>query len=132
METKRKTILVVDEAPAFTQRLAQILEGEGYQVFEAEDGQSALRIRDEQEAIDLVVTEIRLPNKMGGFALVRELKARSTEQRILFMSASPVTNLDLLGGSQLLKKPFSNQELRNKVREALTTPAPTPSTQEER
>src|SRR5512141_1668386 len=60
------TVLVVDDEPVVRQFLRRTLEGEGFHVEEAQDGDSALRlIQAHAEPFDLVLTDLSMPQING-------------------------------------------------------------------
>jgi len=66
-------ILAVDDSPAMRQMVSVTLRSAGHQVVEANDGCAALEIAKKEPAMDLVLTDINMPN-MDGITLVRELR----------------------------------------------------------
>src|SRR3569833_3439784 len=67
-------ILAVDDSPSMRQMVGVTLKSAGYEVLEACDGQEALNLAKGQAAVDLVITDVNMPN-MDGIPLVRELRA---------------------------------------------------------
>jgi two-component system chemotaxis response regulator CheY len=66
-------ILAVDDSPAMRQMVSVTLRSAGHEVVEASDGRDALDIAKKQPAVDLVITDINMPN-MDGITLVKELR----------------------------------------------------------
>ncbi len=121
MESKAD-ILVVDDEPLLREIMAEWLGSEGYQVRTAQDGIEALQIL-EQNRVDLIVTDIRMP-RMDGVALLKKLKEAAAE----FIPAIVVTGFaDLgrreaydLGAGALIAKPFTDEDLVSAVKRILT------------
>lgn len=67
-----RKLLIADDDPASRELLREILEAQGYQVVEAEDGQAALN-KIEEERPDLVLLDIQMP-KLDGLGVVRQLR----------------------------------------------------------
>lgn len=65
-------IMVVDDAPAATQTLRLLLEGDGHQVLEAQSGQQALRLA-QGHTFDVVLLDLGLPD-MAGHAVARRIR----------------------------------------------------------
>jgi two-component system cell cycle sensor histidine kinase/response regulator CckA len=121
--TPAETILVVEDEPAVRQLVAAALERAGYRVFEAGDGERALSLFEANETtIDLLVTDLRMP-QMDGTELVRLLRARAPNLKVICVSGYPGTGVDLSLTEHYLAKPFSKADLLNKVREVLDAPA---------
>lgn len=105
-------ILVVDDDPISRQVLRAMLEKEGHQVTEAEDGVKAVKGYD-SSVIDLVITDIFMPEKEG-VQTVRELMKENPEVKIIAVSGgSSSANYDSLdwikmfGVKYTFTKPFN-------------------------
>lgn len=68
-----KTILSVDDSASMRQMVAFTLEGAGYRVVQAEDGEAALA-KVAQGRPDMVITDLNMP-KLDGIGLIRRLRA---------------------------------------------------------
>lgn len=114
----RKTILLVEDEPAVRQLFAQALTRAGYAVYEARNGQEAMKVFDKHgEAIDLLLTDMRMPY-MTGAELAHHLRGRRRSLKLLCISGYP-GNLDPDLSPDFLAKPFSRDDLLKKVREVL-------------
>jgi two-component system chemotaxis response regulator CheY len=67
-----QSILAVDDSASMRQMVRFTLEGAGYQVLQAADGNEALEVA-RTRAVDLVLTDVNMPG-MDGITLVRELR----------------------------------------------------------
>lgn len=113
----RETILLVEDEPAVRQLFAQALTRAGYNVYEARNGQEAIKIFDQHgDAVDLLLTDMRMPY-MGGAELAQHLRARRVSLKLICISGYPGGEGELAG--DFLAKPFSRDDLLNKVREVL-------------
>lgn len=113
-----ETILLVEDEPAVRQLFAQALSRAGYSVYEARNGQEAMRLFDQHgESIDLLLTDMRMPY-MGGAELAHHLRARRQSLKLLCISGYP-GSVDSDVSTEFLAKPFSRDELLRKVREIL-------------
>lgn len=117
-ETPFETILLVEDEPAVRQLFAQALRRVGYSVYEARNGQEAMKIFDKHgDSIDLLLTDMRMPY-MGGAELAHSLRGRRRTLKLLCISGYP-GNLDADLATDFLAKPFSRDDLLKKVREVL-------------
>ena len=117
-QTALETILLVEDEPAVRQLFAQALTRAGYSVYEARNGQEAMKLFDEHgDSIDLVLTDMRMPY-MGGAELAHHLRGRRRSLKLLCISGYP-GNLDPELAIDFLAKPFSRDDLLKKVREIL-------------
>ncbi len=121
--TGSANILLVEDEEAVRAFAGRALEARGYKVFEAESGQEALDLLNGIKVpIDLVISDVVMPG-MDGPTLMRELRRRQPELKIIFVSgyAEDVfeRNLPEEGTFQFLPKPFTLKELATTVKETL-------------
>lgn len=118
MSEKLETILLVEDEPAVRQLFAQALIRAGYFVYEARNGQEAVKLFDTHgDQIDMLLTDVRMPY-MGGAELAHHLRGRRRTLKLLCMSGYP-GHLDPDLAADFLAKPFSRDDLLKKVREVL-------------
>ena len=96
---------------------------QGYAVLEAKDGLDALAVaRNHYSTIDLVVSDVVMPNMSGG-QLAKELSQLRPDMKLLFVSGYAENTVLQHGkidvGTRFLQKPFSLKALARKVREIL-------------
>ena len=68
-----RTVLLVDDSPFFRDMLAPLIKAAGYQVVAVGSGSAALAAMKSDHPIDLVVTDIEMPD-MDGFALAQAMR----------------------------------------------------------
>jgi len=68
-----KTVLVVDDSPTMRQMVALTLTNAGFKVVEAEDGKDAVNKIATGPKMDIVVTDLNMP-EMDGISLIKELR----------------------------------------------------------
>ncbi len=120
-----ETVLVVEDGDAVRNLVCQMLVQNGYRVLEARDGWDALRMCETHPgSIDLVLTDLVMPNMSGG-ELAYRLAQRRPDLRILFMSGYADEPVVQRLGSQspiILEKPFTSVALADKIRKVLDSP----------
>ncbi len=120
-------VLVVDDEAAVRSITKQTLEAFGYDVLTAADGGDALRLlRDRDNSIDVVVTDMTMP-RMDGAQLVRELRNVAPDIPVVAVSGmgggTPEGTTDL-GVSGRLAKPYTADELLDAIGGALASRPP--------
>ena len=119
------TVLVVDDEPIVRDVVVRYLEQEGYRTLQAEDGDSA-RALLEQELPSLVVLDVMMPGT-DGVALCRWIRARSELPVIMLTAlgeeADRIESLEL-GADDYVTKPFSPRELVARVKAVLRRSTP--------
>jgi DNA-binding NtrC family response regulator len=114
----QETILLVEDEPAVRQLFATALSRAGYTVFEARNGEEAVKVFDQHaDAIDLLLTDMRMPY-MGGAQLAQQLRGRKETLKMICISGYSGSVASTVA-SDFLAKPFSRDELLKKVREVL-------------
>ena len=119
-----QTVLVVDDDEPTRVAVCEILESLNYRILQAEDGQKALRIIQEQpESISLVLTDLVMPN-MGGVELLEKLRALHQDVPFVLMTSYPLgTETHHMLDSGLvawLEKPLTEMTLARTIRSALS------------
>jgi PAS domain S-box-containing protein len=116
-------VLVVEDDQDLRTLTLRILAGLGYHTIEAPDGPAACLILEQPGPIDLLLTDVVLPNGMQGPALAEQAQLRRPGLKVLFMSGYPrdaVFRDGLLDNRMtLLTKPFPKAELARMVRDIL-------------
>jgi len=116
-----ETILLVEDEDSVRRLLERILSDQGYEVLVARDGVDALRISQSFEgAIDLIVTDLMMPN-LSGEELASRLLISRPEMRVMFVSGYS-ERIPTLPQSKLIHKPFEEPALLTEVRELLDRP----------
>ena len=114
-------VLVVDDEPPLRRIIRRRLEAQHFQVEEAGDGESALRLI-QSRPFDLVLTDLLMPG-INGRQIHETLKRYRPTVAVLCMSAyaEEVPPIDLADTSiALLRKPFRADELYLAIRTELT------------
>jgi CheY-like chemotaxis protein len=115
------TILVVEDEELIRAALAFTLTAEGYEVLGARDGQEGVEIFAQQpEAIDLVLSDFRLPH-LNGLEMLQILKGIRPQVKVILITGFPGGAQSWLeqGGYDWLTKPFGTEQLLDKVAAAL-------------
>jgi two-component system cell cycle sensor histidine kinase/response regulator CckA len=118
--TGKGTILLVEDEDAVRNFGARALKSRGYTVIEAQSGVDALnQIGGRLHEIDLVISDVVMP-EMDGPTLLRELRARNPELKVIFVSgyAEEAFRKNLPDGQQFdfLPKPFGLKQLVEAVK----------------
>lgn len=113
-------ILIVEDEDSFSDALSFMLRREGYEVFIAADGNTALTEFD-KHGPDLVLLDLMLPG-ISGTEVCRIIRSKSTVPVIMLTAkdgeVDKVVGLEL-GADDYVTKPFSSRELLARVRAVL-------------
>jgi DNA-binding response OmpR family regulator len=117
------TVLVVDDEQSIRQLLRRTLEAEGFQVEEAPDGESALRlVQARAEPFDLVLTDLSMP-RIDGRQVSETVRRYRPSVAVLCMSGDPDAVPYIESSDtpvRVLLKPFTADDLYHAVRDAIT------------
>jgi two-component system cell cycle sensor histidine kinase/response regulator CckA len=121
--TGQGTILLVEDEEGLRSLNARGLRSRGYSVIEASNGIEAMEALDEKDgAVDLVVSDVVMP-EMDGPTLLREMRIRNPNLKIIFVSgyAEEAFDKSLPENEQFafLAKPFALSALIEKVKQTM-------------
>ena len=122
-DTGQGTILLVEDEEGLRGLNARGLKSRGYNVLEAGNGLEAIELIDGHDgSIDLVVSDVVMP-EMDGPALLKELRKRSPNLKIIFVSGYAeeafAKSLPEGGQFEFLAKPFTLKQLIAKVKDTM-------------
>ena len=118
-----ETILVVEDEELILSMVKTVLEGKGYRVMTATDGQMGLELfLGHQENISLVLSDVGLP-KLSGDRLYLELKKINPSMPVILASGyfdqQMKSELFKAGARGFIQKPYDLDDVLGKIREAL-------------
>lgn len=127
-----QTILIAEDDASVRQVLRDALNLSGYKVIEAINGLDAWDLfRQEQDNIELVITDVLMP-EMNGRELALLINKIRPATHIIYISGHPVDEITdrgvLLEGVNFLPKPFTPHDAINKIRQVLGTSEPITAT----
>ncbi len=117
------TILIVEDESALRRLVRRVLEADGKRVLEATNGREALEILEREGlTIDLLITDVIMP-EMNGPELVEQVALRWPDLHVIYSSGYTDSRLAGRGFDEqavdLLRKPYTVDELRRRVAQAL-------------
>ena len=116
-----KVVLVAEDEDIVRLVVVEVLNDLGYKSLEAVDGPAALRILKSPQRIDLLITDIGLP-EMNGRQVVDLTRGERPDLKVLYMTgyAEMAASGDFLEkGMQIISKPFSMDKLSAKIRDVV-------------
>jgi DNA-binding response OmpR family regulator len=113
------TVMVVDDEPMIRKLVTSALSTSGYKVVDAETPQQAMKMMDSHPGLDLLLTDVVMP-EVGGWELAEQMRQKRPELKVLFMSGfEPVADRTSPENTSFLQKPFRITELLDRVRQLL-------------
>ena len=111
-------ILVVDDESRMRKLIKDFLAAKGYSILEAEDGEKALQVFEENsEKISLILLDVMMP-KLDGWSVLRQIR-QSSKVPIIMLTARGEEQDELfgfeLGVDEYISKPFSPKILVARV-----------------
>jgi two-component system, cell cycle sensor histidine kinase and response regulator CckA len=122
----KETILVVEDEEPVRQLIFDLLNEYGYQVCVASNGVEALKVwKDHDKKIDLLLTDVVMPQDISGVNLADRLKAEKADLKVIYMSGYSMELLEpgfrSRNNINFLPKPYHPIELAETVRSCLDT-----------
>jgi DNA-binding response OmpR family regulator len=114
----QKTVLLVDDDAEIVESMRAVLEGRGYRILVARDGNAGLTIA-ERENPDLLVLDMMMPKK-SGFLVLEKLKGRPGGLiPTIMITANEGSRhrayAEMLGVRDYIRKPFAMEKLVRSV-----------------
>ena len=118
---KGETLLVVEDENQLLLMISAVLEGLGYRVVSAISGEDAMAKHEAGEHFDLLLSDVVMPGKIGGFELARLLRKEIPDLPVIYMSGYTGFTPSEMGEVQapLLQKPAPPEELAEAIAHAL-------------
>jgi len=119
MSQDAKKALVVEDDPLNREMVVTLLEDRGYTVFQAEDGDVGLNILETKGSVDIIITDIFMPNREGvGF--IRAIRSRYPDVKVVAITGAVnyetiLNSAHEFGADITIKKPFDIDEFGDKV-----------------
>ena len=122
------TILVVDDESRMRKLIKDFLIQKNYNILEAEDGERALKVYEEnKEKIDLILLDVMMP-KLDGWSVLRNIRQENKRLSIVMLTARAEEQDELfgfeLGVDEYITKPFSPKILVARVEAILKRAKP--------
>jgi len=119
----KETILLVEDEELLLDLLKMVLEGNGYHVLTARDGNEAVELyRQHHNGIAIVVSDVGLPN-LGGFEAFMEMKKIDPGVKSVFASGyfepTVKTQMQESGAKNFVQKPYDVKEILQKIRQVI-------------
>jgi signal transduction histidine kinase len=118
LPTGTETVLVVEDNAEVRELATATISGLGYRVLEAANGPAALDILKRNDHIDLLFSDVVLPDGMNGFELVHQARAMRSDLRALMTSGYANIHRPRTDRPEvpLLLKPYRREELAERIR----------------
>ena len=111
-------ILLVEDEFLIRLTLAEALTDAGYDVLEAESGDQALDVLEQDPSIRVLLTDIQLPGQLNGLALASKARATRPALPVIYMTGRPDTMADTTQGARdaFIAKPYLPSQVAATVR----------------
>jgi CheY-like chemotaxis protein len=113
-----KTVLVVEDEPLVRMLTSTLLRDQGFSVLEAINGGEALQLLKNGRAVDLVLTDIRMP-VMDGLELSQHVRASFPALPVVFVTGEAGSLSAQLHGERWLSKPLVAEDLVASINAAI-------------
>ncbi len=115
-----ETVLVIDDEPLVRMLVVEVLEDLGFTAIEAGDGPQGLKVLRSNARIDLLITDVGLPNGMNGRQVADAARELRPDLKVMFVTGyaenAVLSHGHLDPGMQVMTKPFDMSVLANRIR----------------
>jgi CheY-like chemotaxis protein len=115
-----RQILLVEDDEVFRDATAAMLRSAGYAVQGAPDYRQALEILESDERIDLLITDVVMPDRVNGLALSRMARMRRLGLPVIYISGYDIPGFEHEALGALLRKPISDELLLAEIAKTLS------------
>lgn len=120
----QETVLLVEDEPALRELVLAILQNYGYRVLAAATGVQALKVWEQHKhEIDLLLTDLMMPEGITGRELAERVLAEDPELKVIYSSGYSVDTLEqefaLKIAGHFLQKPYQPELLARMIRQCL-------------
>jgi CheY-like chemotaxis protein len=117
--TPAPRILLVEDDRVFLRALELVLKSAGFDVLAVSDSIPALKHLDSGERIDVLLTDIVMPDRLNGLALSRMARLRRPGLGVVYFTAYDIPGVADEALGQILRKPFDSDQLLQAIRREL-------------
>src|SRR5215831_7155075 len=114
-------ILVVDDDLACGDATARVLRAAGFEVCLAPDYRLALEDLESTRPVDLLITDVVMPERVNGVALSRMARMRRPGLNVILMTAYDIPGVEEEAIGTVLRKPIDDEHLVAEVKRILAT-----------
>jgi CheY-like chemotaxis protein len=114
-------ILVVDDDLVFGDAAARVLRVAGFEVLLAPDHRLALEEIESTRPIDVLITDIVMPDRVNGVALSRMAQMRRPGLKVIYLTGYDIPGVEDEANGPVLRKPIDDEHLVAEVRSILAS-----------
>jgi CheY-like chemotaxis protein len=115
------SVLVVEDEPLIRINAVDMVEDEGFTVFEASNADAALRILESNPTITVLFTDIDMPGSIDGLKLAHLARQRWPDIAIVIVSGQHSPDLDELPeNGRFVAKPYFQSAMIKTIRETIS------------
>ncbi len=117
----RARVLVVEDEFLIRLTLSEVLADEGYDVLEAETGDAALVLLQNDPSISVLLTDVQLPGSLDGRALVQRVRQTIPDLPVIYMTGRPDSMTGQTTGARemYVAKPYLPSDICAAIRRML-------------
>ncbi len=124
VQGRTETVLLVEDEDPLRELVGRLIASMGCTVLEAQNGDEAIAIAGERDDINVLVTDIAMP-EMDGFEVAKKVTELRPAVKVLYMSGYSDETIVRYSGSEpqlkFIQKPFRPAELRKKLQQLMDT-----------
>jgi len=118
----QSTILIAEDEPLIRMAFAEYLTECGYVPIAVGSGDAAVEVLEKNVAIDMVLSDVRMPGQRDGFAVARWMAEHRPHVPVILISGDARSRENCPDGVPLLRKPIAMAFLAQQIHDALAKP----------
>ncbi|MCE3261209.1 MAG: hybrid sensor histidine kinase/response regulator [Pseudoduganella sp.] len=115
---REERVLIVEDDPLVMESARELFQAMGYAILQASDGAAALRALQRESEVDVLFSDVMMPNGMSGLELAREVRQRYPAIKIILASGFPQPAMQGEGLEEFsfVGKPYRLADLARQLR----------------
>jgi CheY-like chemotaxis protein len=109
--SQRLVVLVVEDEWLVREAIVNYLQGAGCRVLEAASGEDALSVLEREQAIDVLLTDIRLNGCVNGWEVGEAFRHKHADKPVIYASGHSIEPPRQVPGSLFFNKPYNPSEI---------------------
>jgi CheY-like chemotaxis protein len=119
LQHAHRTVLVVEDEVLVRMMVADELRSHGFTVIEAQNAHEAITLLQSRFPVDLIFTDVCLPDPIDGLGLVRLVRETRPELKVIVTSGDVAVSNGLEGIGVFLPKVYDPRQVAKRVKELL-------------
>ncbi len=105
-DVMERRVLIVEDEPLLLEVSSEAFADAGYKVVSVASGDQGITLLQSEPHFDLLLTDIRMPGRIGGWTMAAEARRRNPEIAVIYVTGFAEEDGSMVPGSVLIRKPY--------------------------